>query len=104
MLVTPRSAGPPTTDSPRCSAEVVSPVPLGNIRRCVPSLLLLCAQGHGNRVVTKDPGGVSWIAQEAVFGGDPLHLADARHAGHLIERKSSRVVGQLDETSGQYGR
>ena len=43
-------------------------------------LLLLCAQGNGSRIVTEDPGRVSRTAQEAVFGGDPLHLADARHA------------------------
>src|SRR5690348_16351117 len=54
-------------------------------------VLLLRAQGNGSRVVTEDPGRVSAIAQEAVFGGDPLHLGDARHAGRLIEGESRRV-------------
>src|SRR5262249_42786268 len=53
---------------------------LGDIPRCASSLLLLCTQGNGNCVVTEDPGRISRTAQEVVFGGDPLHFTDARHA------------------------
>ena len=76
----------------------VADVIVGNIGQTVvavpSSAIIAVCPGNGSRVVTEDPGRVSGIGQEAVFGGDPLHLADARDAGSLIERKSRRVIAR----------